>query len=54
MPHETPAPTFITRIEVAPGEPSTIPATHVEYDAASGYRVALGIGRQASTAGAAR
>ena len=45
-------PSFIHRIQVAPSQTVTIPATHVARDA-DGYRVTAGIGRQASTAGAA-
>lgn len=43
---------FIRSIEVRPGQPVTIAATHVEQEA-DGYHLRLGAGRQASTAGAA-
>lgn len=54
LPHNTPPPSFIRRIEVAPGQPVTIPTTHVTRDAERGYRLTTGIGRQASTPGADR
>lgn len=51
---DTLEPTFITRPEAAPGVPLVIPASHVTYSREHGYAVIPGIGRQASTAGAAR
>ncbi|WP_262000936.1 hypothetical protein [Microbacterium sp. Mcb102] len=46
--------TFVARIQVAPGQPVVIPATHVAHDTEHGYRIVPDAGRQASTAGAAR
>ncbi|WP_251440128.1 hypothetical protein [Microbacterium sp. USTB-Y] len=37
---------LIRYVEARPGEPLTIPATHVQYDT-DGYQIRLGIGRQA-------
>lgn len=47
------SPAFIRRIEVAPGESVTIPASHVARTNGGGYVLTDGIGRQASTARAA-
>lgn len=54
MTKDTPARTFISRIETARGRTVTIPATHVIRDTKHGYRVVPGVGRQASNAGSAQ
>lgn len=54
MPDTPEHPPLRRSMTVTQGEPLTVPALHVEYDPEHGYRVVPGIGRQASTAGAAR
>jgi len=51
---DIPEPTFVSRVLAAPGQPVTIPAQHVTYDAKHGYSIVSGVGRQASTPGVAR